>query len=237
MTLQAAVIELQKLWSNTYFSYCRIGEPLTLHSQRSPISVANILIADLLSNLPTGGFISSSGLESHISHGYLLSDLHSTKSEGLMDFITCSIHSYARLMLPFLAAVWRVVSSTHDSGYSDEAVRKKVAKVIAIDQALHSTILNTPTRRSSTAQGCALLTLYERAFSDWSDEERAEGGGDIKGAEAAEDEDRSAARGKEMRILVSKLRDSVRQEHLNGHLVIGFGVLTAALGLSLRESE
>lgn len=154
-----------------------------------------------------------------------------------MDFIACSIHSYARLALPFLSAVWRVVSSTHDYGSLGEDVRNKVAKVIAIDQALHSTILNTPTRRSSTAQGCALLTLYERAFSELSAEEESQAGGNSERAESPEEKDEFTARGKEMRILVSQLRDSLRQEHLNGHLVIGFGVLTAALGLSLRKSE
>lgn len=161
------------------------------------------------SNLPTGGFIASSGLESYVQHGLLSSDNSANKTQGVLSFIKKSIHSYARLNLPFVSAVHTAVFSLALSSSPPPSIHDVLARIIALDDQFESMVLNHIARRASTAQGVALLTLYERAF-------------------APEDEGVGAAK-----VLVERLRAGIRKGEVHGHLSIGFAVLTAALGMSL----
>lgn len=182
------------------------------------------------SNLPTGGFIASSGLESYIQHGYLLSSSSSSsssvgtgsaaaKAAGVLRFIENSLHSYSSTNLVFFTSIHRLVTAEfhHPSGVNQEEEEggegKTIKEIIRLDQLLESMTLNHVTRRASTAQGVALLTLYERSFA-------------LEGS-----------KGGRLKRLVERIKYKIRIGETPGHLTIGFGIITAALGLSLRSSS
>ncbi|KAL8279703.1 hypothetical protein RQP46_007798 [Phenoliferia psychrophenolica] len=123
-----------------------------------------ILHPSFNSNLPTGGFIASSGLESHIQHGLLLSS-DSTKAEGLLSFLRASVSSHARLQLPFLSAVHTLVSSLA-LATSTSHLEEVFARIKKLDAELEAMTLNHVQRRASAAQGVALLTLFQRSFAE-----------------------------------------------------------------------
>lgn len=263
-----------KLWTKTFFLFNRSfrndssGRIRTIHittiirqvNQLSPSSILQtkfliFLIFSSLSkskqiktknsNLPTGGFISSSGLESYIQHGFLHSPTFSStttnKSKGLLNFIKSSLNNYSNLNLPFLSETHLLFSSSSSSsnqgagegGNGREGIEGKLKE---IDDLFEVMCLNEVTRKASIAQGIALLTLYERAFSSLQEvvddstststqqQQEEEGGGGSSQKD----------RGKEDRELVDRLRNSIRKGELKGHLPIGFGILTALLGVSLR---
>jgi len=84
--------------------------------------------------------------------------------------------------------------------------------------------LNHVARRASMSQGVALLTLYSKGFS------RPPSLSAFSGAESHAHEGR-------MRKLLDQLKLRVRREEVFGHLPICWGVLTAALGLTLERSQ
>lgn len=151
-----------------------------------------LLLSD--SNLPTGGFVASSGLESFHAHGLLhnarpTADLakygHTSPSparkgagtapsqaqlsSATLSYAQSTLHSYARSSFGFIARVHAVVQ-----GYLDEGVRGKgeegrlgecLGSIARLDYAYHTLLLNHVARRASKAQGIALLTLYSKAFA------------------------------------------------------------------------
>lgn len=96
------------------------------------------------SALPLGSFAFSSGLESYLLHHRLAS---SPTRPSLSTFLPLSISSYASTSLPFVLAAHRDPSLL---GY--------------LDDALDASIVCAVGRRASTAQGRALLGIWERAF-------------------------------------------------------------------------
>ncbi|PWN18859.1 hypothetical protein BCV69DRAFT_65002 [Microstroma glucosiphilum] len=146
------------------------------------------------SNLPTGGFVASSGLESYVSHGFLhlppassapsssfpSAEARKSKSkedqmaEATLRFLQDSLGSYARSALPFLREAHSVTCWYLDfpspDGESGEAEGRKrlelcLSQLAHLEQTYHSLSLNHVLRRASRAQGIALLTLYARSFS------------------------------------------------------------------------
>lgn len=105
-----------------------------------------------------------------------------------------------------------------EGGGSSKGRERIEERLKEIDDLFEVMCLNEVTRKASVAQGIALLTLYERAFSSLEDDS-IKGGGE---------------KGKEDRELVDRLRSSIRKGEMKGHLPIGFGILTALLGVSLR---
>ncbi|ESK96987.1 urease accessory protein [Moniliophthora roreri MCA 2997] len=101
-----------------------------------------LLLAD--SNLPTGSFVASSGLESYFAHGYT----------GTIPFLRDSIASYARSALPFASDAHRAIS--------DESA---LQRLVELDLHYEAMTLNHVTRRASQSQGVALLTLYSKSFA------------------------------------------------------------------------
>lgn len=81
-----------------------------------------------------------------------------------------------------------------------------------LDDLYHSMTLNNVTRRASQSQGVALLTLYSKGF-------------------AKEGEENNNI----YRALVDEFKLSIRRGDTPGHLPVCWGILTAALGLSLRS--
>ncbi|KAG7097313.1 hypothetical protein E1B28_004674 [Marasmius oreades] len=155
-----------------------------------------LLLAD--SNLPTGSFIASAGLESYLTHAF----------KSTISFVDDSISSYAKSALPFVSDAHRVVSRYH----LQESEAEILALLTALDNLYESMTLNHVARRASRLQGVALLTLYSKAFSR---------------------RDREAS----MSSLVTEYKLSIRLEDTPGHLPICWGILTAALGLTLSRAQ
>ncbi|KFZ07988.1 hypothetical protein V502_09630 [Pseudogymnoascus sp. VKM F-4520 (FW-2644)] len=96
-----------------------------------------LLLAD--SALPLGSFAFSSGLESYIAHN---------RPPSFTKFMTLSLSSHASATLPFVLAGYR-----------------NPERLLELDDALDGAIMCTVGRRASVAQGRALLSIWDRAFS------------------------------------------------------------------------
>ncbi|KIL70281.1 hypothetical protein M378DRAFT_156379 [Amanita muscaria Koide BX008] len=173
-----------------------------------------LLLSD--SNLPTGSFVASSGLESFFKHGF--ASLFPTTEHALIDFIRQSLASYAHSALPFVADAHCVLSSAKDS---ESILDETIHKLLSLDQLYEASTLNHVTRRASTAQGVALLALYSKAFCTPSE--------------------LLCSVPSQSPTFTSKLIDEfkllVRREETPGHLPVCWGILTAALGLSLERAQ
>ncbi|KZP31861.1 urease accessory protein UreF [Athelia psychrophila] len=167
-----------------------------------------LLLSD--SNLPTGSFVASSGLESHVKHGF------GSSPTSTIDFVEASLATYAHSALPFASDAHLVVESfAKDAG--DQETLEQLQK---IDDLYESMTLNHVARRASRAQGVALLTLYSKGFAPPS----------LNGATPD-------PHGSRLLALANELKMRVRRNETPGHLPVCWGVLTAALGLSLERSQ
>ncbi|BGP18757.1 hypothetical protein JCM10213_003044 [Rhodosporidiobolus nylandii] len=200
------------------------------------------------SNLPTGGFVASSGLEAWIQHGYLAlapSPLAAgppatpPPDKALLAFVAHSLHSYARVNAPLLraahAAVWALRSppsrSSSPSTSTSSSLPTALASTLAADQLADSLTLNHVARRASVAQGNALLTLYERAFAP----PPGEGGGEV-GEQAVREfvkEYRARVR-RTSGTATGKGKEGEGEAY--GHMTVAFGVLTAGVGLRIDSA-
>ena len=186
-----------------------------------------LLLSD--SNLPTGSFVSSSGLESYVKHGFASSS--SSTVVATVEFVRNSLASYARSALPFVSDAHRAVmeySLYHDMDEKEGVETDKrfddiLETLTDLDGLYQAMTLNHVSRRASMSQGVALLTLYSKGFS------RPPSLSAFSGPESRDHELR-------MRILLDQFKLKVRQEEVFGHLPICWGALTAALGLSLGTS-
>lgn len=165
------------------------------------------------SNLPTGSFVASAGLESYVKHGFSSPPI---SPESTIDFVRDSLASYAKSALPFVSDAHHSVEkfALEDDGNFSDVLRI----LIELDDLYQAMTLNHVARRASTAQGVALLTLYTKAFS-----------------RPTSTTSFPAVRTKHHEIQMAKLVDEfklkIRREEVAGHLPICWGILTAALGL------
>lgn len=184
------------------------------------------------SNLPTGGFVASSGLESYWAHGLLQmlgsqwsASGVSTSSDQLVAFISASLDTYGHLIAGFLQDVHRIVyeymlSTAQDTSTSLEYVANSVER---LDIALHAMMLNHVAQRASKAQGIALLTLYAKSFAPLSN------GQDLN------DDPISIQASKRGYALLQEIKLRIRRGTSHGHLPICWAAFMAALGV--RSSE
>ncbi|XWX00068.1 hypothetical protein V2A60_008085 [Cordyceps javanica] len=172
--------------------------PVRIPSQVSSVGTFSTHFLLLLSDsaLPVGSFAFSSGLESFLAH----SPRHATFSS----FLPLSLSSFASTTLPFVLAAHRCP-----------------AALAALDDQLDAAIVCTVGRRASTAQGRALLSIWERSFR--SVVPGAGGGG---GAEEV------------LRDFAALLRQSSGMDLplVSGHFAPLFGAVCAVVGLSLRQT-
>ncbi|OAA43551.1 urease [Beauveria brongniartii RCEF 3172] len=98
-----------------------------------------LLLSD--SQLPVGSFAFSSGLESFLAHTPRRADA------TFSTFLPLSLSSFASTTLPFVLAAHR-----------------QPARLAGLDDQLDAAIVCTVGRRASTAQGRALLSIWERSF-------------------------------------------------------------------------
>ncbi|KAG6861557.1 hypothetical protein C0995_014853 [Termitomyces sp. Mi166 len=175
-----------------------------------------LLLSD--SNLPTGSFVASSGLESYVKHGF---SSPASPTATIVSYIQDSLGAYARSALPFVSDGHRIVGSFKQScGQGPEAdLDKALRDLAALDDLYDTMTLNHVARRASKSQGVALLTLYSKGFSRPS----------VLGPEGCNHNNSPS----KLSNLLEKFKLMVRREETHGHLPICWGALTAALGLSL----
>ena len=174
-----------------------------------------LLLSD--SNLPTGSFIASAGLESYVKHGFPSPPI-SSASESTIDFVRDSLASYAKSALPFVSDAHRSVEKFALDREEDQKFGGILRILIELDDLYHAMTLNHVARRASTAQGVALLTLYTKSFS-------------CPTSVAAFPVVRTPQHEIQMAKLVDEFKLKIRREEVPGHLPICWGILTAALGL------
>ncbi|TCD69219.1 hypothetical protein EIP91_008322 [Steccherinum ochraceum] len=189
-----------------------------------------LLLSD--SNLPTGSFVASSGLESYVTHGFLTGGPSSEVSKSvpsgtgpIVDFVRSSLSTYSRSALPFVADAHQLVQSRIsqcEEGH-DVTLQETLKDFASIDDLYDTMTLNHITRRASTSQGVALLTLYSKGFAR-----------PISKSDSTSEEDK---RDLYLSRLIDELKLSVRRGDTPGHLPTCWGVLTGALGLSLERSQ
>lgn len=224
---------------------------MTTHPSPEELHLLYILLDP---NLPTGGFIASSGLESYAKHGFIHSSNPSnTKTaEGVVRFAKAEVENYGATTGGFVRDAWGVMdshlegrswkgkakelggSTVHEDGRGVQSpdateaelkVEETVRALQDLDAYHESTLLSHVARRSSKAQGVAMLTLYTRGLSIPS----------VPGSSfsaSASNENTKEARA---RKVVEGYKRSIRGGKSSGHLAICWGVMTAALALSLGE--
>jgi urease accessory protein len=185
-----------------------------------------LLLSD--SNLPTGSFVASAGLESYVKHGFASS---SSADVATVNFVRDSLGSYSRSATPFVTdahlAVVKFASDTEGGGKErteGERCDGILKTLTELDELYQVMTLNHVARRASMSQGVALLTLYSKGFS------RPPSLSAFSGVESQAHESR-------MRKLLDLFKLRVRREETFGHLPICWGILTAALGLTLGASS
>lgn len=188
----------------------------------------HLLYVLLDSNLPTGGFVASSGLESYAKHGHL--SHHSLNQagngrpdplNGLLGFIKESVRNYSLSTLPFVVESWKVLQEVEDES-------RGLENVCHADQAYNNMTLNHVTQRSSRAQGIAMLTLFSKGLSypknihdSWN--------------EAAEEStDNNDNQDQKVKV-IDRYKLRIRRGETAGHLPICWGLITSALGLRIGE--
>lgn len=165
----------------------------------------------------TGSFVASSGLESYDTHGFLGGGETSVAS-SLVDFVRGSLSTYSRSALPFVADAHEAVRRRQGQDAGD--FQGILRDINAVDHLYDSMTLSHITRRASTSQGVALLTLYTKGFAKV-EPRIEESGGEIRESFLPR--------------LIDELKLSIRRDVTPGHLPICWGILTAALDLSLGK--
>ncbi|KAJ6515544.1 UreF-domain-containing protein [Mycena sanguinolenta] len=184
-----------------------------------------LLLSD--SNLPTGSFVASSGLESFLKHGFGAPPLNqpsaSLKLDAIATFIRDSLSTYAPSVLPFVSDVHIAVTELRSAEIDRE---KSLAATRELDELYECMTLNHVARRASKAQGVALLSLYSKGFSK-------PPGSTYVVPESSNDDLEAIS------SLVDELKLRVRRgdRGAHGHLPVCWGVLCAALGLSLERTQ
>ncbi|GAA5986572.1 hypothetical protein JCM5350_001375 [Sporobolomyces pararoseus] len=187
-----------------------------------------LLLSD--SNLPTGGFVASSGLESFIQHGYLppssssssttkhgaATDGSTEKEKGLVEFVKKSLDNYSKLNSEIVIRSHQLVQAYRLPGRGKGKERESVMEeLLRVDRLCEDMILNQVSKRASIAQGNALLSLYSRALAPTTIDEG------------------------EVGELVDLIRREIRKGERGGwkgHQSTSFGIVMAAVGLSLNRS-
>jgi urease accessory protein len=189
-----------------------------------------LLLSD--GNLPTGSFVSSSGLESYLKHGFpILSSSISPanpapqKISATVEFIRESLAAYSRLALPFASDAHEILQASNE-----KSAATLIAQLKEFDSLFETMSLNHITRRASKAQGVALLTLFSKGFSraSWVEELQER---DTKVTVKETDSSRPATNNK-LEAFVDAYKLSIRKGETHGHLPVCWGVLTACLSLS-----
>ncbi|KAH9850814.1 hypothetical protein C2E23DRAFT_734283 [Lenzites betulinus] len=192
-----------------------------------------LLLSD--SNLPTGSFVASAGLESYVTHGFFTDAASPSappspdKTDYTISFLRDSLSTYAHSALPFVLDAHLVAEEAlaETQGSTEAVVDRAIGRLRALDELYETMTLNHVARRASKSQGVALLTLNTKGFSKPQLSRHLQPPGP---ANVPERETRGTA-------MVDQLKLLVRREETHGHLPVCWGVLTATLGLSAERSQ
>ena len=196
------------------------------------------------SNLPTGSFVASAGLESTVTHALFHAAPPTgtagtgTDSSNILAFICNSVDTYARSALPFTRDAHRV-SAAYAKGEIAE-LDVALAALARIDALYDASTLNRVACRASCAQGIALLTLYSKGFTRPSFLSTSMTGITTPDDHESLLDERERDRESRAGALVAALKLRVRQGEADdalGHLPVYWGVLAGALGLDVGELE
>ncbi|KAF8338742.1 uncharacterized protein EI90DRAFT_2990680 [Cantharellus anzutake] len=200
-------------------------------------SYLHLLLSD--SNLPTGSFVASAGLESYVKHGFFSpADFTSTPSppsltRSTINFVRDSVQAYAHSALPFISAVYDICVVYRDQRDVDgsASLEQSLRSLKEIDDLYESMTLNHVAKRASTAQGVAHLTLLSKGFvrPSWLHDK-----GLLDGEKLGV---QTQTGGAHMERLADELKIHIRRGDINGHLPICWGIMTVALGLSCERSQ
>lgn len=157
-----------------------------------------LLLSD--SALPLGSFAFSSGLESFLAH--VKHESNSVRLQAFTDFLNHSLENLASTALPYVLATF------HEPKLLDQ-----------LDNDFDASTPCTVARRASTAQGRALLTLWEKALSTSAPSK----------SHAAETITAFAA-------VVKISRPDEYGLQLNAHFAPIFGVVCSALNITLEDT-
>lgn len=172
----------------------------------SPAFHSMMLLSD--SALPLGSFAFSSGLESCLAH----QKTAARPTAGVTvfkNFLDISVHSVASALLPFV-----------------HAAHQRPTALLELDNDLDAATPCGVAKRASVAQGRALVAMWDRSFKahvqSTSDASR----------------DAIAALNEFSTVIKAEFADeaSIFGYSASGHLPPLFGVLAAAMGLSLAET-
>ncbi|KAJ1791281.1 hypothetical protein LPJ62_001482 [Coemansia sp. RSA 2167] len=196
------------------------------------------LLAD--SQLPTGGFVASAGLEAAMQARLIRENASETDSDSFIGFIRGSTYNQARFALPFCSRaheetmhlISRVQSDVKDSateGVDTDAVKadEDTADSVATDvidilqriDDYHQTMLssNSVAMRASTAQGGGLLSLFNRGY--------------------AHARFMDHARGQLCVAIAKRLQRLARLGEMRAHWPVIFGFVCAAVGISIEHTQ
>ncbi|KAJ2661995.1 hypothetical protein IWW48_002054 [Coemansia sp. RSA 1200] len=129
------------------------------------------LLAD--SQLPTGGFVASAGLEAAAQAGLVRDGASDEDNSSFLSFICDSAHNQARLTLPFctrthVLTLDHLQRISHEAGEEGEksAIDTMLADISRVDS-YHQSMLssNRVAMRASIAQGGGLLMLFNRRYA------------------------------------------------------------------------
>ncbi|KAF8494233.1 hypothetical protein F5888DRAFT_680416 [Russula emetica] len=190
------------------------------------------------SNLPTGSFVASSGLESTATHGLFHAapptGSDSTDSSNILAFLRNSVDTYARSALPFARDAHRVSAAYAKREIAELDVA--LAALARIDALYDASTLNSVARRASCAQGIALLTLYSKGFTRPAFLFTSMTGITTSNDHASLLDERERDHESRAGALIAALKLRVRQgesDDAPGHLPVCWGVLAGALGLDV----
>ncbi|KAL7410989.1 hypothetical protein BDY24DRAFT_152376 [Mrakia frigida] len=180
-----------------------------------------LLLSD--SNLPTGGFHFSAGLESTTKHGFLPKQTSPLAPSALEPFLVASLRAHARSTLAFVASAHSISSSfvSSPSSPSSPSSSSTLSDLVDLDELYESMTSNHVTRRGSKTQGTGMLTLWQRGM-------RSPAYLQLEG-EAGEMEKRKEA-------IMDGLRAFTRDGTMVGHMPVCWGVLCGVLSLSLDRT-
>lgn len=245
------------------------------------------------SNLPTGGFVASSGLESWAKHGLggpysaytstsaapVSGTSHGAGQAGsqpsraggqvhaskrVTEFMEAEVDNYAASTGWFVRQGWRVVEGliNRQSGSrgrcascggrsrrrgestgpevrsTPDDIEQTLQSILALDKTHEATLLSHVSRRASKAQGVAILTLYTKGLTR--PPGYATSTGDIASDTNEEDKETSEEREGREEIagaVVEGYKRLIRRGLAPGHLAVCWGLMMAALGLSLGRSS
>ncbi|TGJ83437.1 hypothetical protein E0Z10_g5339 [Xylaria hypoxylon] len=171
-----------------------------------------LLLSD--SALPLGSFAFSSGLESYLAHARSPSSTPSLLYKpSFTSFLPLSLSSYASTSLPFVLAAYR------DPGV-----------IATLDDVLDASIICAVGRRASTAQGRALLSIWEKSLAP-SSAVSADARSALEAFSAALRSSTSVRKAGEANVDEDALPPPV-----SAHLAPLFGAVAQLLGLTLRQT-